>query len=87
MSADPSANLRQMRRYYRQSRAALAPCAAMALLVTAVGTAIEIWGNGCSLWVWMAVMAIAWFSVVGDLINVIVLSRRIARAEQAVNQP
>jgi hypothetical protein len=92
MSADPGvdpphppADLRQMRRYYRQSRSALATFAAMGLLVTAVGIAIEIWGSGCSLWVWIAIMALAWFGFVGDLINVFDLRRRIARAERSIN--
>lgn len=93
MSADPSPDaqndapdLRRMRRYYRQSRAALMPCATIGVAITAIGLAIEAWGSGCSLLVWAAVMALAWFGFIGDLINVIVLRRRIARAEQNDNR-
>jgi hypothetical protein len=57
------------------------------LVVTAIGLAVETWGSGCSLFVWAAVMALAWFGFIGDLINVMVLGRRIARVERDVNPP
>ena len=76
-----------MRRSYAQSRAALAPYATIGLVITTIGLAIETWAAGCPLLVWVAVMALAWFGFIGDLLNVIVLGRRISRAERIVNPP
>lgn len=93
MSADPgpdppsdTSHLWQTRRYYRQSRAAIVPCATIGVAITTIGLVMEAWGSGCSLFVWIVVMVLAWFGFIGDVLNVIVLHRRIARAERDVNR-
>jgi hypothetical protein len=78
----PEQEIREMRKFYRQSRASLLPYAVIGVVATGVGVAIQVWGAGCSWWVWVALMVIAWHGFIGDLINVLYLGRRIAAAER-----
>jgi hypothetical protein len=83
----PADELREMREFLQQSRAALWPYAVIGVVVTAAGVAVEVWGAGCSWWAWLVLAVVAWHGFAGDLINVLYLRRRIAAAERPDAEP
>ena len=74
--------LREWHKYRRQSRQALTVEAAWALGLTALLAVVHDFVGGLHFALWAVVLFFGWFGFIGDLINVVVLSRCIARAEQ-----
>jgi hypothetical protein len=83
----PAEELREMRDFLQQSRAALGPYAVIGIVLTTVGVAVQVWGSGCSWWAWAVLVVVAWHGFAGDLINVLYLRRRIAAAERQDAEP
>jgi hypothetical protein len=80
-----ASQLDEWRKHRRQSFVALR-VQAVFLPVTVVVLICLHWWVGLSLWVWLLVLGFSAFGLVGDLINIVYLDRRIAAAERDANR-
>jgi hypothetical protein len=74
--------LREWEKNLRQSRRALPVQGALALAWTALLVAVHVYAWQLHWTLWAFLLALGWFGFVGDLVNIVALSRAMARAKR-----
>jgi hypothetical protein len=77
-----ASQLKEWRKYRRQSAVALRFQAIFLPLVVVVLAGLH-WWIGLSLWVWLLVLGFSAVGLIGDLTNIVYLDRRIADANRS----